>query len=55
MRSAAFSPKEIRAQHGAIAKASASHGFCYFIGGSDEPEVECEAMGYACAYIGVTS
>ena len=30
-------------------------GFCYFIGGSDEPEVECGYMGYACAYVGVTS
>ena len=30
-------------------------GFCYFIGGSDEPEVECGYMGYMCAYVGVTS
>ncbi len=30
-------------------------GFCYLIGGSDEPEVECGYMGYACAYVGVTS
>lgn len=30
-------------------------GLCYFIGGTDKPEVECEAMGYACAYVGLTS
>lgn len=35
--------------------AVAGGGFCYFLGVSDEPEVECGAMGYACAYVGVTS
>ena len=30
-------------------------GFCYLIGGSDEPNGECRAPGYVCAYVGISA
>lgn len=46
------SPRELSEEE---LEAVAGGGFCWYVGGSSEPEAECDpTQGHACAYLGVT-